>query len=204
MHVVGSSISAAAAAAGSHKPQKPASSSADSLVTGASPTGPVDTVTLSAAAQELSAHGNAANSPAHRARALIAERPDLASMPFGKVVSGLIHNTLPDAPASEVTPPETGAVEDPPAAITGDTPPAVPPTEGAAPGTDIIDAGAPPTTTVEEPPAEPTADVVPPADVSTVDGGGAGEPVAPVPGATDTAQLIEDLLDQNTTSNEPA
>src|SRR4051812_37354195 len=102
MHVVGSSISAAAAAVGSHKPQKPASSGADALVTGGSPTEPVDQVTLSAAAQALSAHGNAANSPAHRARALIADRPDLADMPFGKVVSGLIHNTLPDAPASEV------------------------------------------------------------------------------------------------------
>src|SRR4051812_21141349 len=102
MHVVGSSISAAAAAVGSHKPQKPSSSGADALVTGGSPpTEPVDQVTLSAAAQALSAHGNAANSPAHRARALIADRPDLADMPFGKVVSGLIHNTLPDAPASE-------------------------------------------------------------------------------------------------------
>ena len=202
MHVVGSSISAAAAAAGSHKPQKPASSSADSLVTGGSPTEPVDQITLSSAAQELSAHGKSANSPAHRARALIAERPDLASMPFGKVVSGLIHNTLPDAPASDVT--DTGAIGDTPAVIGDAEPPAVPVTDDPVPGAGTVDAGAPPTTTVEEPPAVPTADVVPPADVSTVDGGGAGEPIAPVPGATDTAQLIEDLLDQNTTSTEPA
>jgi len=62
---------------------------------------PVDTINLSEVAQEIagggtanSVRGNSANSPAHRARAMIQEHPDLANMPFGKVVSGLIHGTI--------------------------------------------------------------------------------------------------------------
>lgn len=202
MHVVGSSISAAAGAAGSHKPagaQKPASSGGDALVTGGPATEPVDQVTLSAAAQEISAHGNAANSPAHRARALIAERPELADMPFGKVVSGLIHNTLPAAATSDAT--ETAPTDGAPPAVTDTEPPTDPATEGTAPGAESPDAGTPPPTTGGEPPAIPAAgDAVPPADAAAVDQGGAGELIAPAPGAIDTAQLIENLLDQNATS----
>ena len=157
MHVVGSSISAAAAAAGSHKPawaQKPASSGGDALATGGPATEPVDQVTLSAAAQELSAHGNAANSRAHLARAWIAQpgiaqQSGLADMPFGKVVSGLIHGTLQAATASDVT--DTGATGDAPAA-TGEEPSVIPAGDDAAPGTDSVDAGAS-TATGEEPPA---------------------------------------------------
>jgi len=205
MHVVGSSISAAAGAAGSHKPawaQKPASSGGDALATGGPATEPVDQVTLSAAAQDISAYGNAANSRAHQARALIEGRPDLAGMPFGKVVSGLIHGTLPAATASDVT--DTGATGDAPAA-TGEEPSVIPAGDDAAPGTDSVDAGAS-TTTGEEPPAAPAAgDVVPPADLSdapAVDAGDTADLIAPVTGEIDTAQLIEELLDQNAASAE--
>ena len=210
MHVVGSSISAAAAAAGSHKPawaQKPASSGGDALATGGPATEPVDQVTLSAAAQELSAHGNAANSRAHLARAWIAQpgiaqQSGLADMPFGKVVSGLIHGTLQAATATDVT--DTGATGDAPAA-TGEEPSVIPAGDDAAPGTDSVDAGAS-TATGEEPPAAPAAgDTVPPADLSdapAVDEGDTADLIAPVTGEIDTAQLIEELLDQNAASAE--
>ena len=196
MQVVGPNVSAAAGVANSHKPasaQKSVPIVADAPAAGASSTEPVDIVTLSPTAQELSAHGNSANSPAHRARALLADRPDLADMPFGKIVSGLIHGTLPDAPASDAT--DTGTVGDLPA-VTDD--PAVAPVGGdPAPVVDGAvadgaDAAAP---TGEETPDVPAVeDILPPAETTDTT-----ELVPPVTDGIDTAQLIEDVLDQSTT-----
>jgi len=202
MQVVGPNVSAAAGVANSHKPasaQKSVPIVADAPAAGASSTEPVDIVTLSPTAQELSAHGNSANSPAHRARALLADRPDLADMPFGKIVSGLIHGTLPDAPANDAT--DAGTVGDPPAVV--DDPAAAPvggdpaPVADGGATTDGADAAAP---AGDDTPAVPTVeDILPPAETTDTT-----ELVPPVTDGIDTAQLIEDVLDQSTTETAAA
>ncbi len=66
-----------------------------------------DQITLSPAAKaflEGAGPGKSGNSPAHAARALIAENPGLAGMSFGKIVSGLNHGvdfTAAAAPTDE-------------------------------------------------------------------------------------------------------
>ena len=82
---------------------------------------PADRVDLSPAARAMlegsgdsAGPGKSGLSPAHRARALIAAQPELANMPFGKVVSGLIHGTLSLQPsASDTTTSQAAGPTDP-------------------------------------------------------------------------------------------
>lgn len=64
-----------------------------------------DPLDLSADAESFLNHtqgpGNATQSPAHRARALVAEYPHLAALPFGQVVSGLVRGNLDLTPPSD-------------------------------------------------------------------------------------------------------
>ena len=68
---------------------------------------PVDLTDEAAALVEADAgpgRGRSDQSPAHRARALIAQYPHLSSLPFGQVVSGLLHDSLDLNPPAEATP----------------------------------------------------------------------------------------------------
>jgi hypothetical protein len=74
---------------------------------------PVDQVDLSAAAKQFlhgAGPGKSAQSPAHQARAAIADNDALSQLPFGKVVSAINHGTI-DALIQAQEPVEPAAAE---------------------------------------------------------------------------------------------
>jgi hypothetical protein len=71
-------------------------------------------------------HGKAASSPAAQARAAIADNPDLASVPFGHIVSQIARGETPvvssEGEPEAPTPPAPENVSEPPAADAGSPP----------------------------------------------------------------------------------
>lgn len=114
-----------------------------------------DEVTLSPQAKafiEGEGPGKSGSSPAHRARAAIAADPELAAMPFGKVVSGINHGV--DSTPAAAPEPEPAPV---PVDEGGDTPPADPVADAPAPAAPVVEEG---TTPVAADP-NPLADIQP-------------------------------------------
>lgn len=139
---------------------------------------------VEATQREPSSSEHAGKSTAHAARALIEERPDLAGLPFGKVVSMLARGLTPPAgstpPAADetTTPPEPEVVADV----------ALPPLDAQAP--EIVEGGDP-----APPPAAPVgeqaADGTTQAALALLDALNESAEQAPAPAEPDPNDLFD-------------
>lgn len=150
-------------------------------------------------ALQATEHGKAENSPAAQARAAIADNPELADAPFGRIVSQIARGETPVVPPEEEsaatdapTPPAPENTSEPPAADAG-SPPAADSTAnadtGAAPGDEPTGStDATPNTTPSD---GTTTDAGPAAPPSNVD---VASDIAPALGDIDPEQTLLDAL----------